>query len=109
MLRKRYGMVIKVKEDMVERYIKLHKNVWPEVLEQISNCSIKNYSIYLKDGYLFSYFDYYGEDFEADTKKMSEDAKTQEWWKLTNPCQEPIESRKDGEWWADMQEVFHMD
>jgi L-rhamnose mutarotase len=75
----------------------------------IRACNIRNYSIYFKDGYLFSYFEYHGDDFEADMKKMAADPKTQAWWKLTDPCQEPLETRKEGEWWASMEEVFHTD
>ena len=69
----------------------------------------KKGSIYYKDGYLFSYFEYVGNDFEADMKKMSDDSLTQEWWKLTDPCQIPLETRKEGEWWATMEEIFHLD
>jgi L-rhamnose mutarotase len=25
------------------------------------------------------------------------------------PMQEPLSTRKDGEWWAEMEEVFHLD
>ena len=71
--------------------------------------NIRNYSIYLKDNYLFSYFEYVGNDFESDMAKMAEDSITREWWKQTNPCQEPLESRAEGEWWAMMEEVFHYD
>jgi L-rhamnose mutarotase len=37
------------------------------------------------------------------------DTVTQEWWKHTNPCQELLLARKEGEWWAIMEEVFHCD
>jgi L-rhamnose mutarotase len=40
---------------------------------------------------------------------MAADAKTQEWWTIMNPMQAPLENRADGEWWAAMQEVFHVD
>ena len=50
-----------------------------------------------------------GEDFAADMAKMAADPTTQEWWELTNPCQEPPPTRKEGEWWAEMEEVFHLD
>ena len=75
----------------------------------IRECNIRNYTIYYKDGLLFSYFEYIGEDFAADMKKMAADPKTQEWWKLTDPCQEPLETREAGEWWASMEEFFHTD
>jgi L-rhamnose mutarotase len=41
--------------------------------------------------------------------RMAADPVTQQWWKLTDPCQEPLESRAEGEWWAQMEEVFHAD
>lgn len=106
---KRYGSVIKVKDEMLEEYKRLHSKVWPEILKKIYECNIRNYSIYYKSGVLFSYFEYIGEDFEKDMKLMAEDPKTQEWWKLTDPCQEPVEDHKEGEWWSDMEEVFHCD
>ena len=106
---KRYGMVIRVKPEKLEEYKRLHAKVWPGVLAMIRECNIKNYSIYHKDGYLFSYFEYVGEDFDADMAKMSADAETQEWWKHCKPCQEPVPTAEEGEWWASMEEVFHCD
>ena len=105
----RYGSVIKLKPEKEAEYKALHANAWPKVLEMIRACHIRNYSIYLKDGYLFSYFEYHGDDFAADMQKMADDPTTQAWWKLTDPCQEPLETRQPGEWWASMEEVFHTD
>ena len=105
----RYGSVIKLKPEKLEEYKALHANVWPEVLQMIWECNIRKYTIYYKDGFLFSHFEYTGDDFDADMKKMAADPKTQEWWKLTDPCQEPLETRKPGEWWASMEEFFHVD
>lgn len=105
----RYGTVIKVKPEKLAEYKKLHAAVWPAVLDMIQKCHIRNYSIYLRDGYLFSYFEYLGDDFAADMVKMAADPTTQAWWQLTDPCQEPLESRQEGEWWARMEEVFHVD
>jgi L-rhamnose mutarotase len=79
------------------------------VLRIIAECNIRNYSIFLRDGILFSYFEYVGENFTVDMAKMAADAKTQEWWTIMNPMQAPLENRADGEWWAAMQEVFHVD
>ena len=105
----RYGMLIKVKPEKLEEYKRLHAAVWPGVLTTIYDCNIRNYSIYLKDGMLFSYFEYIGEDFAWDMARMGADPVTQEWWKLTDPCQEPLPTRQEGEWWAKMDEVFHTD
>ena len=105
----RFGMVVKVRPEKLEEYKQLHADVWPDVLRIISDGNIRNYSIYHKDGYLFSYFEYVGDDFEADMAKMAADPTTQKWWAVCKPCQEPLETRAEGEWWADMEEVFHCD
>ncbi|NCB17839.1 MAG: L-rhamnose mutarotase [Synergistales bacterium] len=109
---KRYGSVLGLKADRVEDYKKIHAAVWPEVLKQIRDSGIRNYSIYLRqfpDGnyYLFSYFEYVGEDFEGDMAKMAADPVTQDWWKVCMPMQAPLSDRAEGEWWAGMEEVFH--
>ena len=45
---KRYGMVIGLNEEKLEEYKELHAAVWPDVLKMISECNIRNYSIYLR-------------------------------------------------------------
>jgi L-rhamnose mutarotase len=108
----RYGSVIGLKPEKIEEYKRLHANVWPGVLKMIKQCNIRNYSIYLGElendkYYLFSYFEYTGDDFDADMAKMAADPTTQKWWSFCEPCQSPIPTRKEGEWWANMEEVFH--
>ena len=111
---KRYGSVIGLRPEKLEEYKELHADVWPGVLKMIKECNIHNYSIYLgelEEGkyYLFSYFEYTGDDFKADMAKMAADATTQKWWTFCEPCQSPIPTRKKGKWWTDMEEVFHQD
>lgn len=106
---KRYGQVIRVKPETLEDYKRYHADVWPGVLATIHACNIRNYSIYLKNGYLFAYFEYIGEDYAADMDKMAADPVTQEWWSIMMPMQQPLDTRQEGEWWADMEEVFHTD
>lgn len=105
----RFGMVIQVRPEKLDEYKRLHADVWPGVLAMIRECNIRNYSIYHHDGYLFGYFEYHGEDFKADMARMSADPVTQEWWKVCEPCQVPLPARAEGEWWANMEEVFHVD
>ena len=110
---KRFGSVIGLNAEKLEEYERLHADVWPEVLAMIETCNIRNYSIFLRqlpDGkhYLFSYFEYIGTDFEADMGKMAADPTTQKWWDVCKPCQSPLPDRAEGEWWADMKEVFHV-
>jgi L-rhamnose mutarotase len=105
----RMGSVIKVKPEKLDEYKALHADAWPGVNAMIRECNIRNYSIYYRDGYLFSYMEYTGKDFKADMAKLAADSVTREWWKLTDPCQEPIESAGEGVWWAAMEEVYHLD
>lgn len=105
----RFGMMIRLRPGSEDTYKLYHAAVWPEVLEKIQECNIRNYSIYLKDGILFSYFEYCGNNLQNDWSKMTAHAKTQEWWTVMRPMQEPLSTRKEGEWWAEMEEVFHLD
>lgn len=104
---KRYGMAIKIRPENLDEYKRLHADVWPDVLEMIGECNIQNYSIYHKDGMMFSYFEYVGNDFDADMAKMAADSTTQKWWDVCKPLMDPLESRTPEEFWANMEEVFH--
>jgi L-rhamnose mutarotase len=105
----RYGMTIRLKPEAETLYKQYHLAVWPEVLDRITACNIRNYSIFLHAGILFGYFEYFGDNFTADMQKMADDPQTQEWWAIMNPMQDPLSTRSEGEWWASMQEVFHID
>ena len=106
---KRFGQVIGIKPEKLAEYKRLHADVWPDVLKMITECNIRNYSIYYKNGLLFSYYEYVGNDYQADMNKMAADPTTQKWWDVCKPCQSPVENRQEGEWWADMEEFFHLD
>lgn len=108
----RYGMVTGLKPEKVAYYKKLHAAVWPGVLKQIKQCNIQNYSIYLQklDGkfYLFSYFEYVGDNFQKDMEKMAADSLTRRWWHETDPTQIPLpEAAVKHQVWTNTEEVFH--
>jgi len=106
---RRFGQIIGVDPLQLEAYKKYHAAVWPEVLDMITSCNIRNYSIFHKDDLLFAYMEYIGDNFAADMARMAADPKTLEWWDVMMPMQKPIPSRFEGTWWADMEEVFHLD
>jgi L-rhamnose mutarotase len=105
----RYATIIGLKPEAEAKYKELHKAVWPGVLETIKKCNISNYSIYLYDHKLFAYLEYNGTDYAVDMAKMAADKTTQEWWVLTDAMQIPLPGHKEGELWAPMEEVFHID
>ncbi len=104
---RRVASVIGLPDKNVAEYEELHANVWPEVLAQIKKSNIRNYSIYRFKETLFSYFEYVGEDYDADMARMAQDPATQRWWAVCGPLQRPMEERGEGEWWHEIPEVFH--
>ena len=110
----RFASVTGLKPEKEAYYRQLHAAPWPSILARIKECNIRNYSIYRSEiggkVYLFSYFEYVGNDFAADMKKMAADPQTHRWWKETDPCQLPLPAaRKSGGIWAAAEEVFHTD
>ncbi|XP_065182729.1 L-rhamnose mutarotase-like [Sycon ciliatum] len=107
---RRYAMAIKLRPEFEEEYIRYHAAVWPGVLQTIRDCNITNYSIFLRDGTLFGYFEHTGLDLKEDMAKMAKCPETQKWWDVMKPMQQPMDNLKDDEdWWAMLEEVFHTD
>lgn len=104
---RRFGEMIKV--DNLEEYKKWHANPMEGVNDAIKKANLKNYSIYSRGEYLFAYFEYHGDDFEADMARMAEDPCTQAWWNVVKPLMRPLDDRKDGEFWSAMEEIYHLD
>jgi len=109
---RREGQVIGIAAASIAEYKRLHADTWPGVLKAIDQANIHNYSIYLGEvtageHYLFAYSEYTGKDYKADKARIAKDKTTQEWWKHTDPLQKPLPTKKEGEWWAAWEEVFH--
>lgn len=104
----RMGLCIGLKPDVIEQYKALHAAVWPDVLACIREANIQNYSIFLREpeNLLFAYWEYTGDDFDADMARMKENPAMQKWWEICDPLQSPLATRAEGEWWATMEPVF---
>jgi len=105
----RYAQCIRLRPEDEADYIRYHAAVWPAVLRTIADCNIRNYSIFLREGILFAYFEYHGSDFAADMQKMGACPETQRWWSIMDPMQAPMADAAPGEKWSPLQEVFHFD
>lgn len=105
----RIAQVIRVRPEKLEEYKELHRNVPEPVLARLRAARIANYSIHLLGDRLFSYFEYHGEDLAADLALVAADPATQEWWELTDPCQEAVPEAGPGDWWTPMEQVFLME
>ena len=106
---RRFGQIGMLKEDMVEVYIKLHADPWPEVVDMIRECGLTNYSIFIQGRLVFTYYEYTGTDYEADMRKMEADPITQEWWKHTHPCFETYAFDKESPYYHDMESIFYVE
>jgi L-rhamnose mutarotase len=106
---RRIASVIGLPPENWERYEELHRDVWPGVLERLSQSHITNYSIYQHGDLLISFLEYTGEDYDADSAAIAADPTTQEWWVICDPLQVPLEGRAEGERWKELPELFHLD
>jgi len=106
---KRFGQTIYLKPNGAMEYIRQHRKVWPGVLAKIKECNISNYSIFFRDNTLFAYFEYTGDDYESDMGKMAAHEETKRWWSVVKPLMQPVSTAGPEEFWANMDEIFHMD
>jgi L-rhamnose mutarotase len=105
----RYATVIRLRPEHEAEYRALHAEVWPGVLEALRRAHVTNYSIFLRDGYMFSYMEYVGDDFETDMAGVGDDEASQRWWKVVDPCVERLPTARPDEGWVPAEEIFHMD
>lgn len=106
---KRVGMVVKIKEEHIEEYKRIHAPDNPGVRDLLSKYNMRNFSIFLQkldDGnyYEFGYYEYVGNDFEGDMEKLAAEPRNIEWLKVCDPMQVPLEGYES---WAEMELVYY--
>lgn len=103
---KRIGTLMKLKPGAAEEYIRLHHNIWPEVVKAGHNAHMHNYTIFKIGDYLFSYYEYTGEDFEQDMQEKNSLHISIEWQKATGLLREAIEGDSKV---MTIEEIWHED
>lgn len=90
----RFAMTTRIKPDKEQQYRALHQTVWPGVVDQMARGNYRNFSIFLveldDELYEFFYVEYVGTDATKDGEMNKADPCNQRWWKLTDPCQDPL-------------------
>jgi L-rhamnose mutarotase len=109
----RYTSLIGLRPEMAEEYLRLHRDVPEAVERRLRDSNVRDLRIFhreLAEGkqILVMTYDYVGTDHAADMRLVAEDPATQEWWKLTDPCQYPLVDPAGGEWWAATTEVCRL-
>lgn len=104
---RRYGHLIRLKPEYQERYIALHAHPFPGLIRQLRASGLRNYSIFLHDDMLFSFYEYVGDDYAADMEAIAENDTVQDWWTLTDPMQTSLGPDDSDQWWTPIQELWH--
>jgi L-rhamnose mutarotase len=105
---RRIGKVIEIKKDKIDEYRNLHTNSNPGVRAFISEACIKNFSIYIQKFddekyYLFSYYEYTGDDYDFDMARMAERPEIISWLSVTDSMQIPFSGEST---WKEMKQVY---
>ena len=111
-MRKFFGQIGRIKPECIAEYCRLHEvdvytEKWAGVLQLIRDCNIQNYNIFIEDDVVFGYYEYIGEDYEADMAKMAADPLNQEWWSHTRPCFTKYKADSPEAFYTDMKQIFH--
>ena len=89
--------MIGLRPEKIDEYVRLHAAVWPDVLEMIRDCNIRNYSIYLagcpRAGITCSATSSTWATIFGRHGPMAADPVTQQWWDVCKPCQDPLADR----------------
>jgi L-rhamnose mutarotase len=104
----RFGAVIGMKPEMIAEYTRLHTGDNVTVRDLLRKANISNNSIFLHEiegkWYLFSYWEYVGDDYEGDMEKLAAEPRYKEWLKVCDAMQIPFEGE---ETWTTMKRVYY--
>ena len=107
-------LTVNLKDDpaAIETYRRYHRDVWPEVLQSLEQVGVRQMDIHLLGRRLVMIVEMDdGLDYRIAFKAhhASSNDRVIEWERLMKSLQEPDADAQEGEWWALMEPVFHMD
>jgi L-rhamnose mutarotase len=108
---KRFALALDLVDDpiLIEEYIQIHKNIWPEIALSIRESGIVDMEIYKIDERLFMVMETV--DHFSFEQKMALDLanpKVQEWENLMWKFQKALPTAKKGEKWLLMEQIFKL-
>jgi L-rhamnose mutarotase len=99
--------LLKVRPEKVEEYKKRHAEIWPEMLQALSDSGWGNYSIFLRpDGLLVGYLE--ADDFDKCRAAMKIQPVNARWQAEMSAFFEPMPGDADDNMFS-LEEVFHLD
>ena len=104
-----YTLDLKEDPDLIKKYIEHHKNVWPEILDSITNAGIINMEIYNVGNRLFMIMET-ADDFDPEAKAKADqnNTKVQEWESLMDNFQKRFPFAKEDQKWVQMNRIFSL-
>jgi L-rhamnose mutarotase len=106
-------LTINLKDDpeVIAAYRRYHREVWPEVQQSLKRCGVRRMDIHLLGRRLVMIVEMQdGTDYAAAFKSHAASSpRVVEWERLMKSLQEPAPGAANGEWWAVMEPVFHLD
>lgn len=104
---KRIGFLLKVKQDKIEEYKKIHATVWPDLLEALRRCGWHNYSLFMREeGTLFGYFET-PHDLQTAIEAMNNEEINTKWQTMMAPFFESPNGARADEILIELEEVFY--
>ena len=104
----RYGLVYKVKKELIDEYEKAHSNIWPEMNSAIRDAGFRNYSIFaMDDGTMFAYLEH--DNLKKGFEQISKTEVSKRWQKYMERFFEKSNSKSEGPEYIYLKEVYHID
>lgn len=107
---KRYCQTLQLVDDkeMISKYVEVHKNVWPEIIEGQRMVGILNMQIYRKGNILFMICDTVDDfDWQRDMERLSKLPRQSEWEAYVAQFQGCSATARSDEKWQMMEQIFN--
>lgn len=95
-----------IKEECLDEYVKMHKDPWPEIMEEHSRAGIKNYSIFQNGNQFFYCFEC--DDVKAAFEYIAKSDACNRWNAITSKMVEGSFDFNESEPIKPMKEVFYL-
>jgi L-rhamnose mutarotase len=102
----RMAFQLRIREGKIADYDEAHKQVWPELLDELESFGVAEYSIFRRGQELCLYL--LVPNIEELLRKLDASEINKRWQKRMEPIFEPVPSLEPGESLAMMKEVFYM-
>ena len=105
---RRVGFRLQLRKERLTEYVSHHENVWPEMLEALSETGWHNYSLFLdrSDGTLFGYFE--TPDLQLALDQMAEKDVNERWQALMGEFFVALEGRRPDEGFLQLENIFYL-